>query len=182
MRRIGTTTMVLAAVGLAVGACGGDDDDAGVGDVAADVDDAASAAADAAADGGASGGGGGGGGVLVLGDETIELDSARCFLEEQDAAAGGGKILFVGQGFGTNAAGEEILVDISRWDEDSQFTGDDIIVDVGDPFSDTAVNYRAGGDIGTVTLDGSTLSADGLTFQNSDDFEEQLSGSVRIDC
>ena len=45
----------------------------------------------------------------MIGDETITLDSARCFLEEQDAAAGGGKILFVAQGFGTNAAGEQLV-------------------------------------------------------------------------
>ncbi|MEQ8842518.1 MAG: hypothetical protein RIB98_16160 [Acidimicrobiales bacterium] len=123
----------------------------------------------------------GGGGTLVLGDETITLDSARCFLEEQDAAAGGGKILFVGQGSGTNADGTELLLDVSRYDEESQFTGDDITVDIGDPFSDDLVSYRAAAEIGTVQIDGSVMSADGLTFSNFD-LGEELPGSFQLNC
>jgi hypothetical protein len=174
-------TWVIAALTLALIATGcGDDDDA-----AAPADTAAPAAAD---DDNGSGGedppaspSGGNGGELVLGDETITFDSARCFLEEQEAAAGGGKILFVAQAFGTNAAGDQVAIDVSRYDEDSQFTGDDIIVDIGDPFSDDAVSLTANGDIGTVTVDGPNLSASGLTFNNFDD-NSQLSGSFQISC
>lgn len=119
--------------------------------------------------------------MLVLGDETITFDSARCFLEEQDAAAGGGKILFVAQAFGTNAAGDELVIDVSRYDEDSQFEGDDIIIDIGDIFSEDAVSLGGGGPIGTVTVDGSNLSADDLTFNNFDDFSEHT-GSFEINC
>ena len=169
-----------AASMLVLAACGGDDDAA---DPEPAADDGGGAEEDGGAgDGGAGAGGGGGagGGTLVLGAETITLDSARCFLEEQESAGGGGKILFVAQGFGTTADGEPLTLDVSRYDEDSQFTGDDVIVDIGDPFADSAVSLTASGDIGTVTLDGSSLSADGLTFVD-DDFSEQT-GSFELNC
>lgn len=177
-RRVRRTWALASVVALTVSACGGDDD--------ADDDGAAQEApaddgggADDAAD--ASGSGGVGGGELVLGDETIALDSARCFLEEQDAAAGGGKILFVAQGFGTTADGEAVVVDVSRYDEDSQFAGDDVLVDIGDVTAGESTSYGARGEIGAVEVDGSTLSADGLTFTDFD-AAEQLPGSFRIDC
>ena len=190
--------VLASAVVLALAGCGGDDDvgnaDASAGEDGADTaeaestaesddtGDAGDAATEPAADDAAeSGGGGGGGGTLVLGGDTITLDSARCFLEEQDAAAGGGKILFVAQGFGVTAGGEQLTLDVSRYDEDSQFVGDDVIVDIGDPFADDAVSLTANADLGTVTVDGSTLSADGLTFVNSDDLTEQA-GSFEITC
>lgn len=179
-----------AAIALSLAACGGDDDSSDAVDdaAAADAGDSESEpagddAGDAGDDGGeaAGGGGGAGGGTLVLGAETIEFDSARCFLEEQDAAAGGGKILFVAQAFGTTADGEELVLDVSRYDADSQFTGDDIIVDIGDPFSDDSVSMSAKGDIGTVSVDGSRLSAGDLTFFNFDDGTEQP-GSFDVNC
>ena len=124
-------------------------------------------------------GGGAGGGTLTIGDETITLVSSRCFLEEQDAAAGGGKILFVGQGTGTNAAGDDVLLDVSRYNEDSQFAGDDVLVDIGD--FETGYSLSSTSDIGTVQLDGRTLSADGLSFTNFDDFSE-VPGSFVLNC
>lgn len=179
--------LVLVLVG-----CGDDDadngdgtsstgDSADSGDAEGSGDSADSGDAEGSDGGGSddSGGGAAAGGTLVLGDETIALDSARCFLEEQDAAGGGGKILFVGQGFGTNAAGEAVTLDVSRFDEDSQFTGDDIIVDVGDPGS--GVSLQAVEELGTVQLDGRTMSADDLTFSNFDDFSEQT-GSFVLNC
>lgn len=179
----------LVALGVAsilvLSACGGDDDsdNAGDGDNAAVADGSAEPDNAEEADAAESGGGSGGasGGTLVLGDETIALDSARCFLEEQDAAAGGGKILFVAQAYGTNAAGDELVLDVSRYDEDSQFAGDDIIVDIGDPFSDDAVSMGAGGEVGTVTVDGSNVSAGDLTFLDFDDATER-NGSFEINC
>ena len=185
-------TWVIAAIALTLIAAGcGDDDDGAAPATNATGGTAAPATTAAPTNAGTeapSGGNdepappsGGNGGELVLGDETITFDRARCFLEEQEAAGGGGKILFVGQAFGTNAAGEEVALDVSRYDEDSQFTGDDIIVDIGDPFSDDAVSLQGSADLGTVSVDGSTLSADGLTFVNFDDATE-LSGSFRIDC
>lgn len=177
---------LIAAVALLliVAGCGDDDDGAAGGDdtpatTAAPSDEGT--AAPSGNDDEPAAPSGGNGGELVLGDETITFDSARCFLQEQEAAAGGGKILFVGQASGTNAAGEQVMIDVSRYDEDSQFVGDDIVVDIGDPFSDDAVSYLGGSDAFIVSLDGSTLSADGLTFRNFDDNTE-LSGSFRIDC
>jgi hypothetical protein len=122
-----------------------------------------------------------GGGSMVLGEETISFDSARCFLQEQDAAAGGGKILFVAQAFGENAEGEEVLIDVSRYDEDSQFYGDDILLTVGDPFSAEAANYFARGEVGIVTVDGNSVSAGSLEFTNDSDFTAQP-GSLQINC
>lgn len=170
---------VVGVLALALVACGGDDDDDAGSDAASDPASDADGGAEPAAED--AGGGSGGGGTLVLGDETISLDSARCFLEEQEAAAGGGKILFVAQGFGTNAAGEDVTLDVSRYDEDSQFAGDDVLVDIGDVLAGESVGLRASGAIGTVTVDGSTLSADGLTFTNFDD-ATQRSGSFEINC
>lgn len=173
---------VVAIAALVMAACGGDDD-------SSSASDGADATADAGGqDGESSGddeqpaaGGGSGGGTLVLGGETIAFDSARCFLEEQDAAAGGGKILFVAQAFGANAAGDEVAIDVSRYDEDSQFAGDDIIVDIGDPFGADAVSLTAKDVIGTVTVAGSDLSAEDLTFRDFDTGTEQP-GSFEINC
>jgi len=178
-------TWMIAAVALVliVAGCGDDDDGAASGNDAPATTAAPSDAGTTvpSGDDDEPAAPSGGNGELVLGDETITFDSARCFLEEQEAAAGGGKILFVAQAFGTNAAGEQVAIDVSRYDEDSQFTGDDIIVDFGDPFSDDAVSLSAKADVGTVSVDGSTLSADGLTFRNFDDNTE-LTGSFRINC
>ncbi len=156
-------------------------DDTAADDSSGDDSAADDSSGDDSSGNGAGDAGGGNGGTLVLGDETIAFDGARCFLQEQEAAAGGGKILFVVQAFGTNAAGDQLSIDVSRYDEDSQFTGDDIIVDIGDPFSDEAVSLMASADLGTVAIDGSTLSAGALTFVNFDDMSEQ-GGSFEINC
>jgi hypothetical protein len=119
--------------------------------------------------------------MVTIGDDVIVLESARCFLQEQDVAGSAGKILFTGQGYGQLTSGEEIVLDVTRYDEDSLFTGDDIEVDVGDPFGDEFYSWTASGDLGTISLDGSTLRADGLTFQHSEDFSE-MSGSFELKC
>lgn len=125
--------------------------------------------------------GGGSAGFVTIGDETIEFDSARCYLQAQDAAAGGGQILLTGQGFGTNAAGDAISLDFSRYSADSQFAGDDISVGIGDPFSDSHQELLAHVDLGGVDLTGSTLSASGLTFKNTDDGSEST-GAFELNC
>jgi hypothetical protein len=172
-------------------ACGGDDDDSSGATQASGSDGGTAATQAPSGDGAApteapsdSGGGsasGGGGGSLTLGDEVISLDRARCYMQEQDVAGSPGKILFTAQGFGTNADGEDLVLDISRYDEDSLFYGDDILVDVGDPFSDDAVSWHAASDFGTVEQDGSTLRADGLTFMNGSD-GSQVSGAFELAC
>lgn len=197
MRMTWTRPTLALLLSLLLTACGGDDTDTSTADAdpssagdAAAAEDPGSAAgatddggddptADATDDGGDAPAASGGAGTLVLGDETITLDRARCFLEEQDAAAGGGKILFVGQAFGTNAAGEELVLDVSRYDEDSQFAGDDIIIDIGD--WETGVSWQVSADLGTVQVSGASLSAADLTLTNWDDFSE-MPGSFEINC
>lgn len=141
------------AAALMVG-CGGDDEaeePAGGGD------------APAAEGGDAAAGGGGGGGTMTLDGEEIAIDRTQCFLQPQEAAAGGGEIEFTGQGFGTNAAGDEVLIDVSRYSEESMFAGDSISVTVGDPFSEDALNYSLVGGEGAILVDGSTLSGEGVS-------------------
>ena len=85
------------------------------------------------------------------------------------------------QAEGTNPEGEPVLIDVSRYDEDSQFVGDDILVDIGDPFSGDSITWGANADLGTVQIDGSRVYADGLTFRNFDTNEE-LPGAFNIFC
>jgi hypothetical protein len=126
-------------------------------------------------------GGGGGGGVLTLGSETIELDRVGCFLEEQPSAGGGGSIELTGQGMGTNAAGDDVVVDFTRYSDDSMFAGDDVTIDIGDPRSDDLVSFGASLDMGTVTLAGNVLSASDIPVNNRDDGSEVVA-SFRIEC
>jgi len=122
------------------------------------------------------------GGTFTLGDETITLDSARCYLQEQDAF-GGGKILANAQGFGTNAAGEEVMLDFTRYDEDADFTGDDILVNVGDFMSGDSVEYHVTLDLGSVSIDGRSVSADGFTLTSFDmDPPGELESSFALSC
>lgn len=153
-----------AAALLLLGACG-DDGDAGSGDP---TDSEDTGTGDGGGGGESTGGGGTGSGTLVIDGETIEL-SARCFLESQPSAGGGGNILFNAQGEGTNAAGEDVLLDVSRYDEESQFAGDDISIDIGDVFSGEAVSIGGLTDAGAITVDGSTLSAEDQPLLNTDD-------------
>ena len=166
---------------LFLAACGGEEE----GDSAGGEDPTVAATTDTGSGGSSPGGGasdgGAGAGSLTLGDEVINLDSARCFLQEQDVAGSPGKILLTGQAFGTNADGEELILDFTRFDEDSNFTGDDILVDIGDFRSGDAQSYAANADLGTVQRDGDTLSASGLTFNNFDEGIEVM-GSFEIKC
>lgn len=163
--------MILAVVAaLLVGACGDDD---------STTDGTPAAGDQQPTNKGATGGGDAG--FITIGGETVGFDSARCFLEEQDAAAGGGSILATGQGFGTNAAGEAISFDFTRFSEESQFAGDDLSITVGDPFSDSSYSYFGGLDIGGVAIDGSTLSASGFTLQHSADFS-QVPVAFELNC
>jgi hypothetical protein len=186
--------MALAVLVLLVGAACGDDDgddtgapataaDQGVSDPGDDDsgdddsgdDDSGDAAGDAP-----TGGGGGGGGSLVFGDETITLDRALCYLQEQPVAGSEGTIELTAQGHGTNAAGDPVVVDFTRFGEDSLFTGDDITIDIGDPRSDDFMGYYARLDIGDVSVDGNVLSASDVPFAGDDG--TQVVGSFRIEC
>lgn len=181
----GLLSLLLFGSLLFLAACGGDDDGDSDSDGATDTgggDATAAATTDGnSGGGGSSSGGGGSAGTLTLGDEVIQLDSARCFLQEQDVVGSPGKILLTGQGFGTLADGNEFVLDFTRFDEDSNFTGDDILVDVGDPRSDDSYGLRGSADLGTVQRDGDTLSASGLTFSNFDAGTE-IQGAFELKC
>src|SRR3546814_6380464 len=62
----------------------------------------------------------GGAGSLTLDGETIELES-RCFLEEQVSA--GMTMEYTAQGMGTNADGDDVMLDITRF-----AAGDDRVI------------------------------------------------------
>jgi hypothetical protein len=189
--RLRTVMVALFALVLfAATACGDDDSDGETttapvdqtsDDETDDDDDADDGAnGDGPAEEPAGGGGGGGGGELVFGDETVEFDRALCYLQEQPVAGSDGTILLTAQGHGTTAAGEPVVVDFTRYDEESMFTGDDISVDFGDPFGDDFEGYMAGLDLGAVAQDGDVLSADDVSFMGDDGTE--VVGSFRIEC
>ena len=128
---------------------------------------------------GGTAGGSGGGGELVLGDEVIPFDSARCYLQDQTAA--GQEIELTGQAFGTNATGDAVSIDFTRWAPSSDFSGDDISVVVGDPRSGDAASLGARLDIGGVSLAGSTLSASNVELTSSDG-SATITASFEINC
>jgi hypothetical protein len=160
-RRLALSILVLA---LVAAGCG-DDDSGSPGQTAAAPSGSTSGATTGNGDTPAPSAAGG---FLMLGDERIDFDSARCFLEEQDAAAGGGSILATGQGFGTNAEGIDVAFDFTRFSEESMFAGDDINVTIGDPFAGETVNYTVSLDIGAVSIEGNRLSASGFALESFD--------------
>jgi len=184
------------AFALVAASCGGGDDD-GVSSpgtteaseipadisIAAETDTVVEAAVDtdAAIDTDSPATDGSDAGTLILGSEIISFDSVRCVWEEQDALIGGGKVLFEAKALGVDANGDELVADVLRMDEDNNLTGDHIIVGIGDPFSDAPVAWMASVELGMFTISGSTVSADGLTFQNRYDLSE-LEGSFSINC
>ena len=181
MRRTRLLTAVAVSSVLLLTGCGDDDDGTAVDDVdTGTVEGEGSDTGDPEDDEGeATPAGGGGAGVLVLGGEEIELGPGLCYLEEQPAAAGGGSILATAQAQGTNAAGEEVRIDFTRFSEDSQFAGDDVSVDVG--ALGESVGYAGGADEGTVSIDGNVVSATDFPMSNFDD-GSQATVSFTISC
>ncbi len=178
---------ILFALALAlVAASCGDDDSTANGDATpsdevndADTVDGSDDVTDETDDNGDDGNSGGGG-TLTFDGEEITLDSARCTFEEQDAAAGGGTIEFVAQGTGTNAAGETVLLDVTRFSEESMFAGDDVTVDIGEIA--TATRFSGNEPAGTVSEDGSTVSATDFPVTGSEDFNDERNVSFSVAC
>jgi hypothetical protein len=169
--------LILAgALALVVAGCGDDDGDTDTADDA--TDQTTGNGTDQSDDDAAATGSDGGGGGMTLDGEAITFDSARCFLEEQPAAAGGGSIELTGQAVGTNAAGDEVSIDFSRYSEESQFAGDDLSVVVGAPTDPDAVSYSGRADSGTVSLDGTTLSASDFSVAGDDLAEVTVSFEI----
>lgn len=156
------TAMLIAA------SCGNDEPSASSPPPAppASSDEAATSATNAAANTSAPATPGDGTSSVVLDGETMVLDRVLCHLESQPAAAGGGNILFVVQGYGSDSAGEPVMIDITRFDADSMFAGDDVQLYIGDITGDEVRDLGTTAPAGTVTLDGSTASVDALTVQD----------------
>lgn len=98
-------------------------------------------------------------GTLTIDGAEVALGAGRCLLEEQPAAAGGGAIELTAQASGTDADGEPVTVDFTRYSAESQFAGDDLAITIGDPFSGEATQLQGSADSGAVSIDGSTVSA-----------------------
>ena len=157
-------------VGLALAGCGSDDDGASSAgaDAEASADPASTAnpvpdpttqAEDAA---GANDGAGSSAGVMTLGDEEIAIGSLGCFFEEQPRAGLGGVFTHTAQGRGTNAEGEDVVLDLSRARAEDGTVEDDIIVDIGDPFGDDSVSLMASGQEGLIQFGDESVSASGV--------------------
>lgn len=145
-------TLVLMALLLAIAAsCGSDDDST------SDQRDPNGTEAPADDAGTPDQGGGGGTSTLVIDGVTYETDGGRCHLEPQDSAGGGGQILATAMATFENDEGDQMLLDFTRFDADSMFHGDDISLAVGD-FAD-GLSYRTSLDEGTVSVEGSVVSA-----------------------
>lgn len=178
IRTMGAVVLCAAAAALLAG-CGGDDDEATPENGGTTT--AATVAAGDPADGD-SASGGSGSGTLTLDGESIALTSVRCFLEPQDSAGGGGQILFTGQGTGANGAGDDVLIDVSRYDEASMFAGDSVSMTVGDPTSPDSTTYDVSGEQDAIVVDGSTLSGDAITLDDPEGGGTGPTVSFQLNC
>ena len=110
--------------------------------------------------------------------EEIALSPGRCYFKEQDVA--GSKITATAQATGTNAAGEEVLVDFSRYKESSfADPGDDVTVTIG-PLGNSE-EYGAYMPLDTVSVSDDNVSVGESTFSSFDDGSKVV-GSVTIEC
>lgn len=180
-RRTMALVVATAAVLFALTGCSSDGSDG--------ADDGGSSGTTAATDDTSGGGDTGGGestpsgsasGTLTLDGEEIELSGGLCYLEEQPAAAGGGSIEATAQASGTDADGDEVMIDFTRFSADNQFAGDDVSLTIGDPFSPDARSLSGTSDAGTVSIDGSTVSAS--DFEVSEDLADTVFISFTIEC
>lgn len=175
-RRTMALVVATAAVLFALAGCSSDGSDG--------ADDGGSSGTTAATDdtsgGGESTPSGSASGTLTLDGEEIELSGGLCYLEEQPAAAGGGSIEATAQASGTDADGDEVMIDFTRFSADNQFAGDDVSLTIGDPFSPDARSLSGTSDAGTVSIDGSTVSAS--DFEVSEDLADTVFISFTIEC
>lgn len=149
-------------VGLVLAACSGDDAGAGAGG-----DDSGATAAPASTTGPApdptaapaNDGGAGTASTMTLDGEVIALDRMLCFFEEQPRAGLGGVFTHTAQGEGTDAAGEPVLLDMTRARAEDGTVGDEILVDIGDFREDDAISLRANGPEGLIEFGDRTASA-----------------------
>lgn len=157
-------------LGLIVAGCAGTDDDASSdgNDADAGSDPAATVAAapeqtpsgevDLTDDGATAGSSTG---SLVLDGEEIPIARLLCYFEEQPRAGLGGVFTHTAQGEGTNAAGEYVLVDMTRARAEDGTIEDDLGVGIGEIGVDF-VEYHAGGPEGLIDFGESSAAVSGV--------------------
>ena len=163
------------AAALVVAACGGDDDDDAT--AAAEASEAPVATAEVSAEPEAEAevtaepeaeaetgdqDTSGTAAVVVFGDEEIAMGALLCYFEEQPRAGLGGVFTHTAQAQGTNEAGADVILDLTRTRDEDGTVGDQLTVDVGDPRGEDFVGYRATGPEGMVTFGEATVAADGV--------------------
>ena len=146
------------AAGLIVAACS-DDGDAATPEATDAPADRTAATAEPANDAPAGGGAAAATAVILLGDEEIAIERMLCFFEEQPRAGLGGVYTHTAQGSGTTAAGEPIIIDLSRARDEDGTVGDDILVDIGEPGSEEAISLSAVGPDGLIQFGEASVAA-----------------------
>lgn len=81
------------------------------------------------------------GGAVSFGSEEISMQPLFCYFEEQPRAGLGGIFTHTAQAQGTNAAGEPVLLDMSRAVAEDGTVEYDLSFGVGDPFSDDHTEF-----------------------------------------
>jgi len=101
-----------------------------------------------------------------------------CFAERQEVA--GSIITLSAQASGTNAAGEDVLVDYTRFAPDGVVEeADDILIDIG-PLTSTRT-YQANLPFESVPIEDGVLTVAETTFSSFDDGSEVMA-SFAIAC
>jgi hypothetical protein len=161
---------------IVAAACGDDSDSSsdGGGD-----DTSSDGASDDGGSGEVSGGDAVGSSTLTFDGEEIALDnSLGCYAEEQEVA--GSIITLTAQASGTNAAGEDVLVDFTRFAPGGTVgESDDILIDIG-PLGATTT-YQAALPFESVPVNSGVLTVAETAFSSFDDGSE-VTASVAIVC
>lgn len=121
---------------------------------------------------------GGGASTLTFDGEEIALNARGCYAERQEVA--GSIITLTAQASGTNAAGEDVIVDFTRFAPGGTVgESDDILIDIG-PLGATTT-YQAALPFESIPVDGGVLTVAETAFSSFDDGSE-VTASVLIVC
>ena len=178
--------VLLVAFAFVVAACGDDDSSSDDGGDEPQSEDTASG--DAETDDGESdegdpgdaseGESAGGASSVTFDGEEIALDALGCYSEEQEVA--GSIMTLTAQASGTNAAGENVIVDFTRFAPGGTVSeSDDILIDIG-PLTDSRT-YQANLPFESVTVVDGVLTVSETTFMSFDDGTEVMV-SIAIVC
>ncbi len=162
---------MLLAVMLALAGCaGGDSSDtgaeAGGGSDSVERDSSGDSSSEGDDDGPSPSGG-----AVIFGGETIAMQPLRCFFQEQPRAGLGGVFTHSAQARGMNAAGEAVLLDMTRAVAEDGTVEFDLSFGVGDPFGSDYIAYYGRGQ--QILFGDNSVSANG----DVNDFE---SGPVTL--